>query len=151
MHTGVLTCFLISAARPEFSPCFWKGAGVHEHRGVLHLLGAGGHVDQVHLAIQGLGDLHAGLDAVASRAPLGPGDAHVDGEGPAHGGADLLHHQQGKRIRFSKLPPQRSVRWLVSSEMNWWSSQPWPMWIITMSKPQALAVAAAWPNLSAMS
>lgn len=58
---------------------------------------------------------------------------------------------RGKRIRFSKLPPQRSVRWLVSSEMNWWSSQPWPMWIITMSKPQALAVAAAWPNLSAMS
>ena len=73
-----------------------EGAGVHEHRGVLHLLGAGGHVDQVHLAIQGLGDLHAGLDAVASRAPLGPGDAHVDGEGPAHGGADLLHHQQGE-------------------------------------------------------
>ena len=27
VHTGVLTCFLISAARPEFSPCFWKAPG----------------------------------------------------------------------------------------------------------------------------
>ena len=57
---------------------------------------------------------------------------------------------RGKRIRFSKLPPQRSVRWLVSSEMNWWSSQPWPMWIITMSKPQALAFTAPSAKASAI-
>ena len=55
-----------------------------------------------------------------------------------------------KRMRFSMLPPQMSVR-LFCGPMNWLKSQPWPAWIVTMPKPQNFAVWAASPNFSMVS
>ena len=56
---------------------------------------------------------------------------------------------RGKRARFSRLPPNSSVRWLQAGERNWLSSQPWPQWIITMSNPQSRQISAASAKASA--
>ena len=47
-----------------------------------------------------------------------------------------------KRKRPSLLPPYASERRFVSGERNWWISQPWPAWSISMSKPARLTSAA---------
>ena len=48
------------------------------------------------------------------------------------------------RERFSRLPPKRSIRWLVRGDRNWWNSQPWPQCRHTPSNP------ASWQNLAAL-
>jgi lipoprotein signal peptidase len=45
----------------------------------------------------------------------------------------------GKRIRFSRLPPHLSVRWLTSAERNCIGSQPWAPWIMQMSNPASFS------------
>ena len=52
----------------------------------------------------------------------------------------------GNLARFSMLPPNTSVRWLVQGEINCWILNPCPPCINTPSNPQALAKRAIFDN-----
>ena len=54
-------------------------------------------------------------------------------------------------MRFSRLPPNSSVRWLASGERNWGKSQPWAAWMSTVSKPAPYQYSAASAKASATS
>ena len=81
-----------------------ESTGMHEDGGVLLLLASGRHMDEVHLAVQGLGDLDAGVQLIAALHPLRAGNAHVNGEALPHRGTDLLDDQQRKAHAVFQAP-----------------------------------------------
>ena len=62
-------------------------------------------MNEFHLAVQGLGDLDAVVQAVASLRALAAGDAHFDGKILAHCGADLVDAQQQEIQPFLRRSP----------------------------------------------
>ena len=106
-------------------------AGLMEDRGMHNGLGAGnghiacgnvGNVNTIPCHTQELGNI-LGLQLLVSI-----------------GIANLVI--MGNRQRFSKEPPNSSVRWLNRGLMNRLMTRPWPPWIRMESKPTATACSA---------
>ena len=55
-----------------------------------------------------------------------------------------------KRIRFSRLPPYRSVRWLTDGDQNWSIRWPWAAETSQPSSPPSRQRRAAWAKLLTM-
>ncbi len=101
-------------------------AGMGDGEDLLHLVAAGGDVDQVAVAVHGLGRGDAGLDAEAAVVALAAGDADLDGEAGAHRLAHGLQHlhQQAGAVLVGAAPAVGAG--VDERERNWCSSQPWP-------------------------
>ena len=67
-------------------------------------------MDTVHILLRELDELYHILDAKSAFDEFVTADAHIDVNPSADSVTHGFHYLQGKRMRFSKLPPYQSVR-----------------------------------------
>ena len=149
--TGVFTCFLISAAYWTLHPCSINMEGcVITNTSLFSWIPADTWMISTFPSI---------ILAISTASSISyPPGIHSEplirnsiGKSGPTASRTFSTTSSEKRIRFSRLPPQRSVLLLKYGEANWPNSHPCPPWIKTISKPASFTSLAALPNAVAVS